>query len=148
MIEKSSKNGVIITTILSAVLYCLLIVFTSLSPLSDTGGEHANEFGTAGIWSAIGMILAFYLVPLLLYIINVKGMTIVMAILCSMGILTHIVVIASVLLMSLGTSPFPYLIEIIATCILSFMVNFMWFFIAFRTPKEAAEVPFDSQIER
>lgn len=147
MIEKSSKNGVIITTILSAVLYCLLIVFTSLSPLSDTG-EHANEFGTAGMWSAIGMILALYLVPLLLYIINVKGMTIVMAILCSIGILIHIVVIASVLVMSLGTSPFPYLIEIIATCILSFMVNFMWFFIAFRTPKEAAEVSFDSQIER
>jgi hypothetical protein len=28
------------------------------------------------------------------------------------------------------------------------MVNFMWFFIAFRTPKEAAEVSFDSQVER
>lgn len=74
----SRKNRVVIMTAISAFLFCAMIAAASLSPLADTGSS-ANQFNSIGMWSAIGMILVFYLIPILIYMLGVDAMRYVMA---------------------------------------------------------------------
>lgn len=62
-----NKKKIISMTLLSGLLFCLVIVLSSLSPLSETG-DAANEFNSAGMWTSVMMMLALYVIPLLLYI--------------------------------------------------------------------------------
>lgn len=73
----SRKNSVAIVTIISAFLFCAMIVAASLSQLVGTGGA-SNQFNSVGMWSAIGMILVLYFIPFLIYMLGVDAMRYVM----------------------------------------------------------------------
>ena len=72
-------------TLLSALMFCLLPVLVSLSPLAETG-PNANRFNSAGMWAAVGQILVIYAVPLIMYILGVRGMKIIMAVFAESGL--------------------------------------------------------------
>jgi len=137
--KKSNDFGVIIVTTISALLFCSLIIITSLSPLSEFGPK-VNKFGSLGMWSAIGMILVLYILPLIIYKVGVAAMRFIMAIFCSIGILINIATIGIVLILGLQTSPFPYLVEIVGICITALIANFIWFFVAFRSSKKTSTI--------
>ncbi|MES1044027.1 hypothetical protein BLX88_07800 [Bacillus obstructivus] len=131
-IINTKKQPVIIFTFISAIFFCLITVAISLSPLSELG-PNANKFGSTGMWSAIGMILICYLVPLFLFIIGVKGMKLLMGILCGLGMFIFFSTAVTVGVVSIFTGKFPASIFIvISLCIASLIINLIWFFIAFR----------------
>ncbi|MEC1611781.1 DUF5391 family protein [Bacillus mojavensis] len=132
----SRKNRVVIMTATSAFLFCAIIAAASLSPLVDTGSS-ANQFNYIGMWSAIGMILVFYLIPILIYMLGVDAMRFVMAALCGMGLLIHLSTAAIVLMISIfGDHPLSDVITVMVLCLASATVNIIWFFAAFRSVSE------------
>ncbi|CAG9615052.1 hypothetical protein BACCIP111899_04288 [Bacillus rhizoplanae] len=86
MTKETNKSRVIFMTLVSALLFCSLLIAGSLSPLADSG-PRANKFGTMGMWTAIGMALSTYLLPLILYIAGLNIMKFVMAVFCGLGLL-------------------------------------------------------------
>ncbi|MGX4768050.1 DUF5391 family protein [Bacillus mojavensis] len=129
----SRKNRVVILTAISAFLFCAMIFAASLSPLADTGSS-ANQFNSIGMWSAIGMILVFYLIPILMYMLGVDAIRFVMAALCGMGLLIHLSTAAIVLMISIfGDHPLSDVITVMGLCLASAAVNIIWFFAAFRS---------------
>ncbi|MGE8203605.1 DUF5391 family protein [Heyndrickxia sp. NPDC080065] len=134
-----SKKKVILMTIVSAVLFCSLIIVTSLSPLSDLGAN-ANKFNTFGMWSAVGMILFFYILPLLLYMVGVNAMKFVMAVFCGFGIVIYLPVIPMVLVLGATKHIFPDLIGVMVTCFAGIIANIIWFYTAFRSSRRKKSV--------
>ncbi|MDA7028308.1 DUF5391 family protein [Bacillus sp. CLL-7-23] len=67
--------------------------------LADSG-SHANRFGTLGIWLAIAVVLVFYILPLFVYLLGVDAMKFVMAVLCGIGLLIMITIIAVIFVIS------------------------------------------------
>ena len=133
--RKAIEFGFVLTTLISALLFCSLIVMTSLSPLSEFG-PNANTFGSVGMWSAIGMILVLYLLPLIIYKIRLDAIRYIIAIFCSFGILINIAVLGIVLLLGLRTDSFPNSLGIMGICIAALLVNLIWFFVTFRLSKK------------
>jgi hypothetical protein len=123
--KETNKSRVIFMTLVSALFSCSLLVAASLSPLADSG-PNANKFGTMGMWSAIGMALATYLLPLILYIVGLNVMKLVMAVFCGFGLLINSVILIVILTMG----GFPTLLGL---CIAALIVNVMWYFVAFRS---------------
>ncbi len=137
--KKSNEFWFVLTTTISALLFCTLIMITSLSPLSEFG-PNANTFVSLGMWSAIGMTLLLYILPLIIYRIGVDAMRYIMAIFCGIGIIIIITTVGTVLVLGLLASPFPYLIGIVGVCIAALIVNFIWFFVAFRPSKKPSVI--------
>ena len=137
--KKSNEVGVMIVTMISALLFCSLIIMASLSPLAESG-PNANEFGSLGMWSAVGMILVLYILPLMIYKVGVAAMRYIMAVFCGIGIFINVANIGIVSLIGLKVSPFPYLAEIAGISIAAVIVNIIWFFVAFRSPKKPSVV--------
>ncbi|WP_257821917.1 DUF5391 domain-containing protein [Salipaludibacillus agaradhaerens] len=132
MIFKQRKFNVMVISVMSAMLFCAVIVLSSLSPLAKTG-PNANEFGSTGMWTAIGGILLVYLIPLLLYGIGVPAMKYVMAVLCGGGILTSVPIVGiSALMLSSSNDTVMLYSVIIVGCSL-IIVNIAWFFFAFHS---------------
>ncbi|MGG0240062.1 DUF5391 family protein [Bacillus rhizoplanae] len=128
MTKETNKSRIIFMTLVSALLFCSLLVTASLSPLANSGPS-ANKFGTMGMWTAIGMALATYLLPLILYIVGLNVMKFVMAVFCGLGLLINSVILIVVLTMG----RFPILLGL---CIATLIVNVMWYFVAFRSPSK------------
>ncbi|MGG0184941.1 DUF5391 family protein [Bacillus rhizoplanae] len=128
MTKETNKSRIIFMTLVSALLFCSLLVVASLSPLADSGPS-ANKLGTMGMWTAIGMALATYLLPLILYIVGLNVMKFVMAVFCGLGLLINSVILIVVLTMG----GFPILLGL---CIATLIVNVMWYFVAFRSPSK------------
>ena len=137
--KKSNEVGVMIVTIISALLFCSLLIMISLSPLAESG-PNANEFGSLGMWSAAGVILVLYILPLIIYKVGVTAMRYIMAIFCGIGILINVASMGIVLLINLKVSHFPYLAEIIGISIAAVIVNIIWFFVAFLSSKKPSVV--------
>ncbi|WP_096186513.1 DUF5391 family protein [Evansella halocellulosilytica] len=126
---KNKFDFTLITTV-SALLFCSFIIVASLSPLSETG-PNANEFGSFGMWSAVIFVLVCYAFPLLLFPIGVKSMKVVMALLCSLGLLINVSVISVMLASGFYTERFiPLLLGI---CMAAIVINVIWFYVAFRS---------------
>ncbi|MFD2133520.1 DUF5391 family protein [Pseudogracilibacillus auburnensis] len=83
------NKWLIMLTCVSAVLFVALIMSTSLSPLAQFG-KHANQFGSIGMWSSIGMIFVLYFIPLCIYVAGIDPIKYVMAIFCMLGIIITI----------------------------------------------------------
>ncbi|MBP3951561.1 DUF5391 family protein [Bacillus suaedae] len=66
MKNNDSKSSIVLLTLLSAFLFCSMIVVGSLSPLADLG-TNTNQFGDIGMWSAVGFVLILFLLPLILF---------------------------------------------------------------------------------
>lgn len=125
MANKTKKERIIFMTVVSAVLYCALLVATSLSPLADLG-SHANKFGTLGMWSALGMILTSYILPLAIYMAGINTMRFVMAFFCGLGILMNVVTLFIATMLGVGENIIPVLLSAAGIC-----VDVMWFSVAF-----------------
>ena len=48
-----------VLTIILALIWCMIIVLATLSPLAQTGGT-SNQFGDMGMWADIGLILVLF----------------------------------------------------------------------------------------
>lgn len=121
-------------TMLSAVLFCVLLITISLSPLADIG-PNANQFGSSGMWISIGMVLVFYLLPLIIYWIGIDIMRFVLALFCGGGLLINSSIIVAVLVIAkFKDISAIYIASITGLCLAAIIVNILWFFIAFRSP--------------
>ncbi|MCX2810647.1 DUF5391 family protein [Bacillus sp. ChL18] len=130
------KKGAVAVTLLSALLFCLLPVLVSLSPLAETG-PNANRFNSAGMWAAVGQILVIYAVPLILYILGIRVMKIIMAVFCGIGLIICAAVLLVTLLtaISLGQELSLYY-GLFVWSGAAFIVNVVWYIAAFRpSPK-------------
>lgn len=133
--EKSNRLKVFVTTMISALLFCALIVVASLSPLAETGAA-ANEFNSVGMWVAIAMILFLYAIPLIIYMLGVEGMRFVMVILCSIGILINMTTMGIIFLIGTRMDLSPHSAVMVGICSASIVVNLILFFQAFRKQEE------------
>ncbi|WP_081584547.1 DUF5391 family protein [Bacillus bingmayongensis] len=137
MRNQSKKSSTVFATLVSALLFCSVLVSISLSPLADLG-PNANKFNSLGMWKSIGMILLFYIVPLLLYIVGVKAIRFIMAFLCSMGIFVHLVILVVVsIIIRTGDYNASSFLGVIILCAAVSITNVIWFFVAFR-PKRTS----------
>ncbi|MED3657849.1 DUF5391 family protein [Bacillus velezensis] len=127
------KKGAVAVTLLSALLFCLLPVLVSLSPLAETG-PNANRFNSAGMWAAVGQIFVIYAVPLILYILGIRVMKIIMAVFCGIGL----IICAAVLLVALLTAisleqELSLYYGLFVWSGAAFIVNVVWYIAAFRS---------------
>lgn len=134
----NKKFPVVIMTLVSAFLFCSMLIASSLSPLAESG-PNANQFGSAGMWSAIGTVLIFYILPLIVYLAGVNAMKYVMAVLCSFGMLINLAIIPLVMGIFANKMNIP-LLAVIALCIISLIVNTVWFIVAFRSSPTSPSV--------
>ncbi|MBW7978868.1 DUF5391 family protein [Bacillus velezensis] len=127
------KKGTVAVTLLSALLFCLLPVLVSLSPLAETG-PNANRFNSAGMWAAVGQIFVIYAVPLILYILGIRVMKIIMAVFCGIGLIICAAVLLVTLLtaISLGQELSLYY-GLFVWSGAAFIVNVVWYIAAFRS---------------
>jgi len=121
-------NRIVLVTLISAFLFCSLLVTSSLSPLSKTG-PNAIEFNSFGLWLDIGIILLCYTLPLIAYIKGVYAMKYLMATFSWFGILLTFLIVIVVLSTPVG-KPSDF-IGVIVICIASLITNIIWFAIAF-----------------
>ncbi|MFD3449525.1 DUF5391 family protein [Microbacteriaceae bacterium 4G12] len=127
------KKKVMITTVLSAILFCSLVVVSSLSPLADSGPT-TNKFGSLGMWASIGIVLALYIIPLVCYMAGMDWMRFVMATFCSVGLLMNLFTFLFILGISVFDSGASDLLGVIVLCIAATLINIIWFVVAFRSP--------------
>ncbi|OMI26131.1 hypothetical protein BTA31_14975 [Bacillus haynesii] len=132
-----TKVIVMIWSLISAFLFCSMIVTASLSPLAHSG-PHANEFGTLGMWAAIGIVLLFYMLPLAVFMAGFDAMKFVMAVLCGIGLIIALTMIPIVLLIGAIGGYASALLGVAGLCILLAIVNVIWFIVAFRRPSASA----------
>ncbi|MBU3573403.1 DUF5391 domain-containing protein [Priestia aryabhattai] len=137
------KNSVAITTLLSALFFCSIIVLGSLSPLADSG-PNVNTFGSVGMWLSLGMILFLYLLPLACYLLGMRFLKFVMAAFCSIGLL----IAASTLLLMpalflFGLEDFSgslsSIIGILISCLGLLITNIVWFVATFKRPSATVQ---------
>jgi len=72
-----NKHKFVISTLLSAALFELLIIAVSISPFAGRG--NANYWGGRGIIYSLIMVALMYIIPLILYGVNIKGMKYLLA---------------------------------------------------------------------
>lgn len=131
---KNTKK-IISMTLLSGLLFCLVIVLSSLSPLSETG-DAANEFNSAGMWLSIVMIVVLYIIPLLLYILGLEWMKYIMAIMCVLGVLIQVCLLVLVTFFGAVNDIIPSLIPLLAVSGIACLMNVVWFFTTFSKKSE------------
>lgn len=128
---KTKKLSVVLMTLASALVFCSLLVVSSMSSLSKSG-PNANEFGSMGMWVSIGLVLVLYIIPLVIYMLGVNAMKIIMAILCGIGLLIILAIILSTLVVgSLSEGNSSDILGVIVLCIVALIINIIWFFVAF-----------------
>nr|WP_238352202.1 DUF5391 family protein [Bacillus licheniformis] len=126
-----------IWTLISAFLFCSMIVAASLSPLAHSG-PHANEFGTLGMWAAIGTVLLFYMLPLAVYMAGFDAMKFVMAVLCGIGLIITLTMSPVFVLIGAIGGNASALLGVAGLCVLLAIVNVIWLVVAFRRTSASA----------
>lgn len=129
MIKQKNKCKIILITLVSTALFCLLVGMGSISPLANSG-PNANKFNSIGMWSSIGIILLIYILPLIIYSLGVDAMKFVIAVFLAIGMLADFSLIAVIFMSNLFAEN-SLCILIGAICITSLMVNGIWFLIVF-----------------
>jgi len=141
--NSTAKNSVIVTTLLSALFFCFILVLGSLSPLADSG-PNVNTFGSTGLWLSLGMVLFLYLLPLAFYMLGMHFLKFVMAAFCSIGLL----IAASTLLLMpalflFGLEDFSgnlaSIIGVMISCLGLLITNIVWFVAAFKRPSATVQ---------
>ncbi|MEC0419711.1 DUF5391 family protein, partial [Bacillus subtilis] len=113
---------------------------SSLTPLAGTGAA-ANQFNSAGLWSAVGMILVLYFIPFLVYMLGVDAMRYVMAVLCGFGLLIHLSSAGFILMFSFFSDHLlSEVIFVFGVSLAAAAVNVIWFVVAFRQGAEKTSV--------
>lgn len=125
----SVKKGVVSMTLLSALFSCIVLIVSSLSPLANSG-PHANQYGSSGLWISLITVLVCYILPVILYVGGVKGMTIVLAVIVSCALLTDLTLLCVAIVGALLT---PMLAAIAVICGAALVINILWFVFTFRS---------------
>ncbi|HEK9102896.1 DUF5391 domain-containing protein [Bacillus pfraonensis] len=137
MRNPSKKSNIVFVTLISALLFCAVLIVSSLSPLANLG-PNANKFNSLGMWKSIGTILLFYIVPLFLYIVGVKTMRFIMAFLCGMGLFIHLVILTVVcIVIRVSDYNASSFLGVIIVCTAVIITNIIWFFVAFRPKRNS-----------
>ena len=119
-----------VLTIILALIWCMIIVLATLSPLAQTGCT-SNQFGDMGMWADIGLILVLFLLPQYFYDKGSKGAKIVLAVIIGIFILAVMVIFGLVGLFLLkGVSISLILIAILSVCYL--LLSIGWYILSFR----------------
>ncbi|MED1634011.1 DUF5391 family protein [Bacillus licheniformis] len=134
---KTNRVSVMIWTLISAFLFCSMIVAASLSPLAHSG-PHANEFGTLWMWAAIGTVLLFYMLPLAVYMAGFDAMKFVMAVLCGIGLIITLTMSPVFVLIGAIGGNASALLGVAGLCVLLAIVNVIWLVVAFRRTSASA----------
>lgn len=127
---ENHKKKIINWTVYSALLFCILLIVTSLSPMADIGAN-SNKFGTTGMWLGLVFLLACYLGPLLLYFSGISLMKYVMALACVLGSIGIFFLIISFVIVSIVSPMGVQLLIAIAISVLLLLVNIFWMYFAF-----------------
>src|SRR5699024_990198 len=91
-----TKYIISLLTWCSLLLFIILIITASLTPLSSIG-KVAGEFVSSVIYTNIMFIVFIYLVQYALYLVGIPSINYVMAILCSIRCLIAIIICFAVL---------------------------------------------------
>ncbi|MEY9978757.1 DUF5391 family protein [Lysinibacillus sp. RC79] len=121
------RNGVILMTTISGLLFCFIMIAASLSPFPDPGG-----FNSLGMWLNIIMFLVFYILSLILYWVGVKGMKYVMAVFCGVGLLISLSIIGLAFVKGMVTYNVSDFLYVIVLCVMSLIANIVWYIVAFK----------------
>ncbi|MFJ5566174.1 DUF5391 family protein [Lysinibacillus xylanilyticus] len=121
------RNGVILMTIISGLLFCFIMIVASLTPFPDPG-----EFNSLGMWLNIIMFLVFYILSLILYWVGVKGMKYVMAVFCGVGLLISLSIIVLAFVLGTVTYNVSDFLYVIVLCVMSLIANIVWYIVAFK----------------
>src|SRR5699024_11652626 len=84
-----NKYIISLLTWCSLLLFIILIVTASLTPLSSIG-KVAGEFDSSGMYTKIMFIVFIYLVPYALYLVDFSSIKSVLSIFCLIGFLFFI----------------------------------------------------------
>lgn len=125
-----NKQKVISMTLLSGLLFCLVIMLSSLSPLSETG-DAANDFNSAGMWLSIVMMVVLYVIPLLLYSLGLEWMKYIMATMCALGVLIQVFLLILVTFFGALNNIILSLLPVLAVSGIACLINVVWFFTTF-----------------
>lgn len=84
--------------------------------------------------AAVGQILVIYAVPLIMYILGVRGMKIIMAVFCGIGLIicAAVLLVALLTAISLGQELSLYY-GLFVWSGAAFIVNVVWYIAAFRS---------------
>lgn len=120
-------------TMLTMLAMCGIVVLCSLSPLA-TLGEHSNQFGDAGMFSALLGVAAPYLIPGVLLASGFRAAKVVLALVHGVFFLASAVMsIAAFVLWNTVFSgqPDAAMIGLLVCCAASVMLHAAWFPLAF-----------------
>jgi len=120
------RYNVVVMTIISGLLFCLIMVSGTLSPFPGN-----DEFNSLGMWMNIGMMLFFYGLSLLLYMAGIKPMTYIMAVFCGIGLLISISILVLSFIFGTVNNNITEYLGLILLCMLATFVNFIWYSVAF-----------------
>lgn len=138
MIKQKNKCKIILITLVSTALFCLLVGISSISPLANSG-TNANKFNSIGMWSSIGIISLIYILPLIIYSLGVDVIKFVIAVFLAVGMLADFSLIVLIFTFNSFTKNLLYLL-IGAICIVSLIVNVIWFFVVFGSSTKQTQV--------
>lgn len=131
----NNKNIMTIVTLISAFLFSTVIVFVSLSPLSEFG-PNANQFNSSGMWLSIAMIIFLYAVPLVIYRTGVGWMKYLMAVLCFLGLFTMVAIMITATIIGLTYGALSAFYPLLGMCAIYCLANAAWYLAAFPRNKE------------
>lgn len=124
------KKSLVIITLLSAILFCSMYIFSSiLPPLSEW---KPNNINSVRLWIDIIIFLALYIIPLILYKSGIHAMKYIMAIFCGIGIFVSLTIVIGLSITSTiigSASPSPV---VIVLCTATLIANIVWYILAFR----------------
>lgn len=124
------RNGVIVMTIISGLLFSFIMVSSSLSPFPSP-----DEFNSLGMWANVIFLLFFYVLSLIVYMAGVKAMKYVMAVFCGIGLLMAVSIIALAIIIGAVNSNIFDFIGVIVLCMMALIVNVVWYIVTFKRKK-------------
>lgn len=123
------KERVILWTAIAAVLFCCELIAVTLTPLAKIG--NGTRFGSSGMYFNLMMCGGSYLVPLILYCLNLRLMKYVIACVNALWLICHpvIAVICFAAMFSTASGIAGYLSYIIAGGLAgsSFGAGVLWY---------------------
>lgn len=126
-------NKTFLMTLATMAAMCGIVVLCTLTPLS-TLGEHSNQFGDAGMVSALLGVAAPYLIPGILMASGIRPAKIFLTIVNGVFLLASAAVGITALSLwqtVFGGQPNVFMTALLFCCVLSVVLHIAWFPVAF-----------------
>lgn len=121
------RNGIVVMTSISGVLFCFMMFFSSLSPM-----PYGDAFNSVGMWMNIAFMLFFYIFSLLLYIAGLDWMKYVMAVFCGLGLFISLTITMVTLVAMTWMASVSGFLTLLLLSVLATLANIVWYIVAFR----------------